>query len=104
MKRQKKVGIKMNTYKFYQRKIVSPLLYLYLCSMFLLAGLLSYNSFIDIMSKVMMQTTQWGKMKTSLESYVGFDTVQEQIRKKALKRGFELNIMVVGMYYFIIEN
>ena len=46
---------------------------------------LSYNSFIDIMSKVMMQTTQWGKMKSSLESYVGFDTIQEQIRKKALK-------------------
>ena len=44
----------------------------------------------------MMQTTQWGKMKTSLESYVGFDTIQEQIRKKSLKRGFELNIMVVG--------
>ncbi|CAB4027310.1 neuronal-specific septin-3-like [Paramuricea clavata] len=59
-------------------------------------GLLSYNSFIDIMSKVMMQTTQWGKMKSSLESYVGFDTIQEQIRKKSLKRGFELNIMVVG--------
>lgn len=44
----------------------------------------------------MIQTTQWGKMKTSLESYVGFDTIQEQIRKKSLKRGFELNIMVVG--------
>lgn len=62
------------------------------------SGLLSYGSFIDIMSKVMMQTTQWGKMKTSLDSYVGFDTVQEQIRKKSLKRGFELNIMVVGRY------
>ena len=60
-------------------------------------GLLSYNSFIDIMSKVMIQTTQWGKMKTALESYVGFDTIQEQIRKKSLKRGFELNIMVVGL-------
>ena len=60
-------------------------------------GLLSYNSFIDIMSKVMIQTTQWGKMKTALDSYVGFDTVQEQIRKKSLKRGFELNIMVVGL-------
>lgn len=43
-----------------------------------------------------MQTTQWGKMKTTLDSYVGFDTIQEQIRKKSLKRGFELNIMVVG--------
>lgn len=51
----------------------------------------------------MMQTTQWGKMKTSLESYVGFDTIQEQIRKKSLKRGFELNIMVVGKYSDLLQ-
>lgn len=44
-----------------------------------------------------MQTmTHWGKLKTVLEGYVGFDTVQEQIRKKSLKRGFEFNLMVVG--------
>ena len=53
-----------------------------------------------------MQTTQWGKMKSSLESYVGFDTIQEQIRKKSLKRGFELNIMVVGRYkiYYTVQH
>ena len=56
------------------------------------------------MSKVMMQTTQWGKMKSSLESYVGFDTIQEQIRKKSLKRGFELNIMVVGRYKYTVQH
>lgn len=50
-----------------------------------------------------MQTmTHWGKLKTVLEGYVGFDTVQEQIRKKSLKRGFEFNLMVVGKFQYII--
>lgn len=34
--------------------------------------------------------------KIDLEGYVGIDTLTEQIRKKALRRGFEFNIMVVG--------
>lgn len=29
-------------------------------------------------------------------SYVGIDAILEQMRRKALKKGFELNIMVVG--------
>ena len=49
-----------------------------------------------MMSEVMGQTTRWGNLGTKLEGYVGFDTVQEQIRKKSLKRGFEFNLMVVG--------
>ena len=48
------------------------------------------------MSEVMAQTTRWGNLSTKLDGYVGFDTVQEQIRKKSLKRGFEFNLMVVG--------
>ncbi|CAK8695959.1 unnamed protein product [Clavelina lepadiformis] len=35
-------------------------------------------------------------MKTVLEGYVGIDTLTEQIRKKALRQGFEFNVMVVG--------
>nr|CAB3265977.1 neuronal-specific septin-3 [Phallusia mammillata] len=35
-------------------------------------------------------------MKTHLEGYVGIDTLTEQIRKKALRQGFEFNVMVVG--------
>ncbi|KAI8994579.1 Septin-type guanine nucleotide-binding (G) domain-containing protein [Pilobolus umbonatus] len=31
-----------------------------------------------------------------LDSYVGFDTITQQIEKKSLKRGFQLNVMVVG--------
>ena len=44
----------------------------------------------------MGQTTRWGNLGTKLDGYVGFDTVQEQIRKKSLKRGFEFNTIVVG--------
>ncbi|EDO27296.1 predicted protein, partial [Nematostella vectensis] len=58
-------------------------------------GLLSYKNFIEIMMDTMQSMTQWGKLKTPLDGYVGFDTVQEQIRRKSLKRGFEFNLMVV---------
>ena len=57
---------------------------------------MSFSDFLELMSEVMMQTTRWGNLSTKLNGYVGFDTVQEQIRKKSLKRGFELNLMVVG--------
>ena len=50
------------------------------------------------MKETMQAMTHWGKLKTVLEGYVGFDTVQEQIRKKSLKRGFEFNLMVVGQW------
>ncbi|XP_015765870.1 PREDICTED: septin-9-like [Acropora digitifera] len=66
-------------------------------------GLLSYQNFIEIMKETMQAMTHWGKLKTVLEGYVGFDTVQEQIRKKSLKRGFEFNLMVVGQK-FVIYN
>ncbi|KAI8327348.1 Septin-type guanine nucleotide-binding (G) domain-containing protein [Blakeslea trispora] len=33
---------------------------------------------------------------TSLNGYVGFDTITQQIEKKSLKRGFQFNVMVVG--------
>jgi hypothetical protein len=66
------------------------------------SGLLSYQSFIDIMMETMQSMTHWGKLKTPLDGYVGFDTVQEQIRKKSLRRGFEFNLMVVGKYVVII--
>lgn len=57
---------------------------------------MTFADFLELMSEVMGQTTRWGNLATKLEGYVGFDTVQEQIRKKNLKRGFELNVMVVG--------
>lgn len=31
-------------------------------------------------------------------SYVGIDAILEQMRRKAMKQGFELNIMVVGRF------
>ena len=51
---------------------------------------------MELMTEVMTQTTRWGNLSTKLDGYVGFDTVQEQIRRKSLKRGFEFNLMVVG--------
>ncbi|CAO3608731.1 unnamed protein product [Mucor hiemalis] len=33
---------------------------------------------------------------TPLNSYVGFDTITQQIEKKSIKRGFQFNVMVVG--------
>lgn len=60
-------------------------------------GMLSYTNFLNIMLETMSMTTQWGgKLKTSVDGYVGFDSIQEQIRLNSLKRGFEFNIMVVG--------
>ena len=46
----------------------------------------------------MRHTTQWGTLQTRLDSYVGFDTIQDQLKKKCLKRGFEVNLMVVGKW------
>lgn len=48
------------------------------------------------MADTLTETTQWGNLKTDVGGYVGIDTLQEQIRKKVLKRGFEFNIIVVG--------
>lgn len=31
-------------------------------------------------------------------SYVGFDTITQQIEHKLLKRGFQFNVIVVGAY------
>ena len=31
------------------------------------------------------------------ESYVGFDTITQQIEHKLLKRGFQFNVILVGM-------
>ena len=61
---------------------------------------MSFADFLELMSEVMAQTTRWGNLSTKLDGYVGFDTVQEQIRKKSLKRGFEFNLMVVGKYRY----
>lgn len=37
-------------------------------------------------------------------SYVGIDAILEQMRRKAMKQGFELNIMVVGKFgLFVLD-
>lgn len=38
------------------------------------------------------------KTQSSDTSYVGIDNILEQMRRKAMKQGFEFNVMVVGEY------
>lgn len=77
--------------------IILCVLYAYAILLYIAVdGFMTFGDFIELMSEVMVQTTRWGNLATKLEGYVGFDTVQEQIRKKNLKRGFEFNLMVVG--------
>ena len=57
---------------------------------------ISFAEFLELMGEILAETTRWGGLSTKLNGYVGFDTIQEQIRKKSLKRGFEFNLMVVG--------
>lgn len=54
------------------------------------------------MADTLTETTQWGNLKTDVAGYVGIDTLQDQIRKKVLKKGFEFNIIVVGKFQFVI--
>jgi septin 3/9/12 len=37
-------------------------------------------------------------------SYVGFDSITRQIEHKLLKRGFQFNVMVVGLSLFPFRN
>lgn len=56
-----------------------------------------------MMGEILTETTRWGNLTTRLDGYVGFDTIQEQIRKKSLKKGFEFNVIVVGKYDSVIH-
>ena len=58
----------------------------------------SFAEFLELMGEILSETTRWGGLSTKLNGYVGFDTIQEQIRKKSLKKGFEFNLMVVGKH------
>ncbi|XP_003384519.1 PREDICTED: neuronal-specific septin-3-like [Amphimedon queenslandica] len=57
---------------------------------------IAFADFLEMMGEILTETTRWGNLTTRLEGYVGFDTIQEQIRKKSLKKGFEFNLIVVG--------
>ena len=62
------------------------------------AGEITFPDFMEVMTETMSCTTQWGQLKTPLNGHVGFDSLQSQITQKALKRGFEFNLMVVGEF------
>jgi len=35
-----------------------------------------------------------------ISSNVGFVSLPDQVRRRAIKKGFEFNLMVVGLYFF----
>lgn len=52
-----------------------------------------------VVSDTMVSPVAYGEKTSNLVvdfSYVGIDAILEQMRRKAMKQGFELNIMVVG--------
>lgn len=51
-----------------------------------------------IFALVLALTNTWGDLKTSTSGRVGFESLMDQMARKAQKRGFEFNIMVVGKY------
>ena len=38
------------------------------------------------------------------QSYVGFDSITQQIEHKLLKRGFQFNVIVVGEFIFAFHS
>lgn len=65
---------------------------------------IAFADFLEMMGEILTETTRWGNLTTRLDGYVGFDTIQEQIRKKSLKKGFEFNVIVVGEYDSVIHT
>ena len=53
-----------------------------------------------IFALVLALTNTWGDLKTSTSGRVGFESLMDQMARKAQKRGFEFNIMVVGKYIY----
>ena len=76
----------------------------YCCCVVLGQSTVSFAEFLELMGEILSETTRWGGLSTKLDGYVGFDTIQEQIRKKSLKRGFEFNLMVVGKFALITQG
>jgi len=60
------------------------------------SGVLGYADFAAIVAETLEKTTNWGSLTTPVRGYVGIDTLTDQLRRRAVKRGFEFNIMVVG--------
>ncbi|KJE95281.1 septin 9 [Capsaspora owczarzaki ATCC 30864] len=60
------------------------------------SGSISLDEFKAMMADHLSRSTNWGKLRTALGGYVGFDQLQQQQNRKAMKRGFQFNLMVVG--------
>ena len=54
-----------------------------------------YALFERVLRDVLMRTAAWGSLRTLLGGRVGFAAASEQAMAKALKRGFQLNLMAL---------
>lgn len=54
--------------------------------------------FVSTMATAASTTTPAPQNAVFPRSHVGFDSITQQIEKKLLKRGFQFNVMCVGMY------
>eukprot|EP00123_Amoebidium_parasiticum_P009037 comp19181_c0_seq1/m.21885 comp19181_c0_seq1/g.21885 ORF comp19181_c0_seq1/g.21885 comp19181_c0_seq1/m.21885 type:complete len:382 (-) comp19181_c0_seq1:428-1573(-) len=61
-------------------------------------GDLSYEQVRELVGRHLAdrRVTNWGRLATPLEGEVGIDTLPGQFQKKALKHGFQFNIMLIG--------
>jgi len=49
-----------------------------------------------IVAAALLKTAHWGALSTPSSGLVGFDTIDAQIQRKHRKRGYVLNLLVVG--------
>jgi septin 3/9/12 len=51
-----------------------------------------------------MSAAQAAQQTVFPKSHVGFDSITSQIERKLLKRGFQFNVICVGMFILQLKN
>lgn len=84
--------------KFYLEVLFSFVTRMRMYSMDDFSGLLCADDFIAVMTESLTHdTSNWGGMKTPIGGgLIGLGNLPDQITSKLLKRGFDLNVMLVG--------
>ncbi|EGD83499.1 hypothetical protein PTSG_04106 [Salpingoeca rosetta] len=55
-----------------------------------------FKTFLHLFTEVLLQTTEWGKLKKQPASVVGFHTYGDQMQRQILHEGVNFNIILVG--------
>ena len=55
-----------------------------------------FKTFLQICTDVLLQTTEWGRLKKAPAGEVGFHTFGDQVKKQILRDGVPFNMLVVG--------